>query len=90
MSLTLTPITLSATINTFAGADLYGESDGLGLGSQYLTYNISLKNINPQNHSDSSTREPLQYNGLDIQSGMFISDTGGGTILKIVSIFPLK
>ena len=86
MSLTLTPITLSATIDTFVGADLYGESDGLGLGSQYLTYNISLKNINPQNHSDSSTREPLQYNGLDIQSGMFISDTGGGTILKIVSI----
>tara|TARA_Y100000287_G_scaffold158404_1_gene136292 strand:- start:692 stop:2587 length:1896 start_codon:yes stop_codon:yes gene_type:complete len=86
MSLTLTPITLSATVDTFGNADLYGESDGLGLASQYLTFNMSLKNINPQNHSDSSTREPLQYNGLDIQAGMFIADTGGGTILRINSI----
>ena len=86
MSLTLTPITLTGSVDGMQGAALYGASDGLGLGSQYLTFNLSLKTINPQNHSDASTREPLQYNGLDIETGMFIADTGGNTILKIISI----
>ena len=61
MSLTLTPITLTGSVDGMQGAALYGASDGLGLGSQYLTFNLSLKTINPQNHSDASTREPLQY-----------------------------
>lgn len=86
MALTLTPITLTAAISTFTGADLYGESDGLGLASQYLTHDVALTNISAQNHADGSTREPFTYNGLDVEQGMFIADTVGNTILKIISI----
>ena len=39
----LTPITLGAAIESFSGKDLYGESDGLGLASQYLTYDVGIK-----------------------------------------------
>jgi hypothetical protein len=84
--MSLTPITLSAAIESFQGADLYGQSDGLGLQNEYLTYDIALKNVSVQNHSDASTREPLLYNALDIKTGMYISDTSGNTILKIVEI----
>ena len=30
-----TPITLTATVSSFAGSLLYGESDGAGLQAQY-------------------------------------------------------
>ena len=84
--MSLTPITILASIQSFQGADLYGQSDGLGLQNEYLTYDIAIKNINPQVHADASTREPLLYNGLDIKAGMYISDTSGNTILKITEI----
>jgi len=81
-----TPITLTAVLNTMSGSSLYGESDGTGLQSQFKTYDIDLSAIVAQSHSDASTREPLLYNGLDIEAGMFIADDGGQTILKINSI----
>ena len=86
MSNKFTPITLTGTVATFAGSTLYGESDGTGLQSQYRTFNVSLSQIAAQAHADASTREPLLYNGLDLEAGMFLSDDGGSTILKIVSI----
>ena len=82
----LTPITLGAAIESFSGKDLYGESDGLGLASQYLTYDVGIKDIQEQIHSDQSTRQANRYNGLDIKAGMFISNTSGNTILRINSI----
>lgn len=81
-----TPITLTATVSSFAGSLLYGESDGAGLQAQYKTFDVVLGSISTQTHADASTREPLLYNGLDIEAGMFISDDSGGTILKINSI----
>lgn len=84
--MSLTPITILASIQSFQGADLYGQSDGLGLQNEYLTYDIAIKNIFQQVHSDASTREPLLYNGLDIKAGMYISDTAGESILKITEI----
>ena len=84
--MSLTPITILASIQSFQGANLYGQSDGLGLQNEYLTYDITIKNINPQTHADASTREPELYNGLDIKAGMYISDTAGNTILKITEI----
>ena len=83
---TLTPITLSGSISTWVGQNLYGENDGLGLQNQYSTYEITVSSINPQTHGDSSTREPNIYNGLDISEGMFLSNTDGNTILRISSI----
>ena len=81
-----TPITLTATVSSFAGSLLYGETDGAGLQAQYRTFDVVLGSISTQTHADASTREPLLYNGLDIEAGMFISDDSGGTILKIASI----
>ena len=81
-----TPITLTAVLNTISGSSLYGESDGTGLQSQFKTYEVDLGTIVAQSHSDASTREPLLYNGLDIEGGMFIADDGGQTILRINSI----
>ena len=81
-----TPITLTGTVSSFAGSLLYGESDGAGLQAQYKTFDVVLGSISTQQHSDAATREPLLYNGLDIEAGMFISDDSGGTILKIASI----
>lgn len=83
---TLTPITLSGSVGGWTGKDLYGENDGLGLSNQYLRYDAVIGSISAQNHSDSSTREPNLYNGLDIEEGMFISNGDGLTIVKIISI----
>lgn len=83
---TLTPITLSGSVGGWTGKDLYGENDGLGLSNQYLRYDAVIGSISAQNHSDSSTREPNLYNGLDVEEGMFISNGDGLTIVKIISI----
>jgi hypothetical protein len=83
---TLTPITLRGKIQLEAGADFYGENDGLGLSSQYIRYKITVFQIGVQLHADASTRNPLKYDALDIEEGMFMSDTSGGSISKIVSI----
>jgi len=83
---TLTPITLSATITGWTGQNLYGENDGLGLANQYSTYDVTINPVLTQTHADSSTREPNAYNALDISEGMFISDAGGATIVKIINI----
>lgn len=84
--MSLTPLTLGAAIQSFNGEALYGESDGLGLASQYLTYEVVIKDIQEQVHSDASTRQPNRYNGLDLSAGMFIANTSGNTILRINSI----
>lgn len=81
-----TPITLTAILNTMTGSLLYGESDGTGLQAQYKTFNIELGLINTQAHADASTREPLLYNGIDLEANMFIAANDGSTILKIISI----
>ena len=84
--MSLTPLTLRAAIQSFNGEALYGESDGLGLASQYLTYEIVIKDIQEQVHSDASTRQSNRYNGLDLSAGMFIANTSGNTILRINSV----
>ncbi|MBD44711.1 MAG: hypothetical protein CMC65_05705 [Flavobacteriaceae bacterium] len=84
--MSLTPLTLSGAIQSFNGETLYGESDGLGLASQYLTYDVVIKDIQEQTHADASTRNAFKYNGLDLSAGMFISDTSGSSILRINSI----
>ena len=81
-----TPITLTASVSSYAGNMLYGENDGTGLQNQYRTFNVVLSGISTQNHADGSTREPLLYNGLDVDAGMFIADDSATTIVKIVSI----
>ena len=81
-----TPITLTASVSSYAGNMLYGENDGTGLQNQYRTFNVVLSGISTQNHADGSTREPLLYNGLDVDAGMFIADDSANTIVKIVSI----
>ena len=70
--MSLTPLTLEAAIQSFNGEALYGESDGLGLASQYLTYEIVIKDIQEQVHSDASTRQSNRYNGLDLSAGMLL------------------
>lgn len=86
MSYKITPITITAKISTMVGSQTYGETDGSGLESEYKYYDIALKNIVSQDHSDASTREPLKYNGLDIKVGMFIASEDADTILLIKSI----
>ena len=81
-----TPITLTATVSSFNGSLLYGDTDGTGLQNEYKTFDVVLSSVSTQNHSDASTREPLLYNGLDIDTGMFIADDSANTIVKITSI----
>lgn len=81
-----TPITLTAKVSSFNGSLLYGDTDGTGLQNEYKTFDVVLSSVSTQNHSDASTREPLLYNGLDINAGMFIADDSANTIVKIVSI----
>ena len=83
---TFTPITLTASVGTFSGAGLYGESDGTGLENENQLYSVVLNSISTQNHSDQSTRESLLYNGLDVEAGMYISDDSANTIVRIKSI----
>ena len=86
MSYKITPITLRAKIESMSGSILYGESDGSGLQSDYIRYDVTVKDVLNQNHADESSREPLLYNGLDIRAGMFIASEDANTVLKIVSI----
>lgn len=81
-----TPITLTATVSSYAGRMLYGETDGAGLQNEYKSFDVVLSSVSTQNHSDASTREALLYNGLDIETGMFLSDDSANTIVKITSI----
>lgn len=83
---TFTPLTLTGTVNTWTGTDLYEEVDGTGMESQYVRFEVALSAISTQSHADGSTREANLYNGIDIKPGMFISDTSGNTIVEIKSI----
>lgn len=82
----LTPITLEGSIVSWAGKDLYGDVDGLGLQNEYVTFDVKVDGISGQTHSDASTREPNLFNGLDVKEGMFLTNTDGLTIVKILSI----
>lgn len=42
-------------------------------------------NIDPQTHSSPSTRSPYTYNGLDIVSGMWVTDVSG-VVLRIINV----
>ena len=82
---TFTPITLTGSVSSIAGQLLYAENDGTGMSDQYQTYNITI-NVNPQSTGDGSTRTANQFNGIDVNVGMWISDAAGGSILRIKSI----
>jgi hypothetical protein len=83
---TFTPITLKGVISSSANGLVYGENDGAGMASQYQTYDLVISPITPQNIGDGSTRQANQYNGIDIEVGMWISDNSGNSILRIKSI----
>lgn len=83
---TLTPITLEGSITSWNGKNLYGDTDGLGLQNEYVSFDVVVGGISGQSHADSSTREPNLFNGLDVKEGMFLSNTDGLTIVKILSI----
>lgn len=83
---TFTPITLRGVISSSTNGLVYGENDGAGMASQYQTYDLVISPITPQNIGDGSTRQANQYNGIDIEVGMWISDNSGNSILRIKSI----
>lgn len=81
-----TPITLFGSIASYVGLDLYGESDNTGFAAEYQTYTVSISSVSTQLIGDASTRDSNQYNGIDIEPGMFIVDSSGKTIVRINSI----
>lgn len=88
---TFTPITVQAQISSYIGKELYGKSGSIGdndspLNTVFHTYDVVISGIIQQSITDPTTREANLYNGLDIEAGMFISDTGGASIAKINSI----
>ena len=82
---TFTPITLNGTVTSTSGQLAYGETDGTGMQLQMQTYDL-LISVNPQSTGDGSSRKANEYNGIDVSEGMWISDSAGGTILRIKSI----
>jgi len=86
MASTYTPITLRGTVSAFSAISTYGEVDGTGLQNENQIFELTLSTIQPQNTGDGSTRESNVYNGIDIETGMWISDDSGNSILKIISI----
>jgi len=72
------------------GIEAWPFDDGTGQDLWFINQNpyrweIEISVI-PQNHSSHLTRNPFQYTGLDIKIGDWISGTGNGVALKIISI----
>ena len=80
-----TPITLTGTLSSSAGKQLYSEVDGTGMQSQNQLYDLVLT-VNGQSTGDASTRKANEYNGIDVEPGMWITDTTGDVCLRIQSI----
>ncbi len=81
---------LSGILNTSVGKDYWPYDDGDeywsgGINPRFYTFTVSLT-INAQTHSSPNTRQPYVYNGLDINSNMWIADQASGIALKITSI----
>lgn len=56
-------------------------------GSNRVPYQWLLTvNINPQTHSSHLTREPYEYNGLDVWVGDWISNVGSATPVEIIAV----
>lgn len=81
-----TPITLNGNVSAFEGYAKYGINDGTQMSNNFQTYKIIINNIQSQNLGDASTRNSYLYNGLDIRTNMYISDSDAKTILKIETI----
>jgi hypothetical protein len=80
-----TPITLTGTLSSSAGKQLYAEVDGTGMESQNQLFDLVLT-VNGQSTGDASTRKANEYNGIDVEPGMWITDTNGDVCLRIQSI----
>lgn len=80
-----TPITLTGTLTSSAGKQLYAEVDGTGMQSQNQLFDLVLT-VNGQTTGDASTRKANEYNGIDVEPGMWITDTNGDVCLRIQSI----
>ena len=81
-----TPITIKGSIVSYSGKDLYSELDETGMSNKYKTYDVEIGSLVGQLTGDGSTRESQLYNGIDIEQGMWIADSSGDTIMRIVSI----
>jgi len=80
-----TPITLTGTLTSSAGKQLYAEVDGTGMQSQNQLFDLVLT-VNGQSTGDASSRKANEYNGIDVEPGMWITDTNGDVCLRIQSI----
>jgi hypothetical protein len=81
---------LSGKLLTSVGKDLWNFNDGdeyWSGGSQprFYTWNVTLS-VSSQRHSSSQTRKPYFYDGLDINTNMWIAEQSTGIALKITSI----
>ena len=80
-----TPITLNGTLSSTAGKQTYQENDGTGMSAQYQLFDLVLA-VNPKSTGDGSTRKANEYNGIDVEPGMWVADTDGNVCLRIQSI----
>ena len=80
-----TPITLTGSLTSIVGKQLYSEVDGTGMQNQSQLFDAVLA-VNPKSTGDASTRKANEYNGIDIEPGMWITDTNGDVCLRIHSI----
>lgn len=80
-----TPFTLPGTISAVTQLSPYGETDGTGMELEYRTYTAQLS-VTSKTTGDESTRNPGQFNGIDIYPGAWVSDSTGEKVLKIISI----
>lgn len=77
---------LSLILTTLTEVDWWTADDGTGdpwIGSPYRWQITAAVQVQP--HSSHQTREPYQYNGLDLKVGDWLANMSGGRALRIVS-----
>ena len=85
---TTPPLFLSGNISNIVSVDVYPYDDEPTLqNTAFLTYELTVGGIQPQETFSSSVRETnQQYNALDIKVGDYCTDKYGQGVFQIISI----
>lgn len=85
---TTPPLFLPGTVSSIVSDEVYPYGDEPTLqNSAFLTYDVIVTSVQPQQTFSSSVREVnQQYNALDIKVGDYCTDTLGQGVFQIISI----
>lgn len=90
MGIALPSKVLQCTVTGQTGTERWSFDDGQGdpwweggPNPRFYRWSIDI-NVTPQNHSNHLTRDPFQYNALDIKVGDWIANANDGTAVKVI------